>query len=280
MRRTEVTFARTRRHRAQNKVARTHRQRPPNSSVSDPREQVGPRKKTKASKTSLDPITLTEGDLHDIGETVRDVTAEALQQFEEQQQLVLGALQTELQELQVRTPQAGTVSTSLAIGTSAAEEMLRTRVTNTIVLPDGALTTENEADRPMVSSLKGVGLNMAVLPRETLHLLQDGVTAELRARESRALQVMSEQRINIEQLSLQRNEVVEQNKQIMQVVEEACQMVPELAIQAEEPVEVRVRKLATGVREARDRDGQGSAGAEPADRRIAVEGPAFNSTRS
>jgi len=32
---------------------------------------------------------------------------------------------------------------------------------------------------------------------------------------------MSEQRINIEQLSLQRNEAIEQNKQIMQVMEEA-----------------------------------------------------------
>jgi len=46
----------------------------------------------KASKTSFDPITLTEGDLHDIDETVRDVTAEALQKFEEQHQLVSGVL--------------------------------------------------------------------------------------------------------------------------------------------------------------------------------------------
>jgi len=50
-----------------------------------------------------------------------------------------------------------------------------------IVLPDGALTTENEADRPTVSSLKGVGLNMVVLPQKTLYLLHDGVTSELKA---------------------------------------------------------------------------------------------------
>jgi len=98
-----------------------------------------PWKKTKASKTSFDPITLTEGDLHDIGETVRDVTMEALQQFEEQQQLLLGALRTKLQELQVRTLQASAVSTSLAVDTSFAKEMLCTRVNNTIVLPYGAL---------------------------------------------------------------------------------------------------------------------------------------------
>lgn len=60
-------------------------------------------------------------------------------------------------------------------------------MTNAILLPDGALTTENEVERPMVSSLKGVGLNMATLPLETLNLLQDGVTVELRAWESRTL---------------------------------------------------------------------------------------------
>jgi len=43
----------------------------------------------------------------------------------------------------------------------------------------GELTTENEVDRPMISSLKGIRLNMATLPREMLYLLQDGVTIEL-----------------------------------------------------------------------------------------------------
>lgn len=42
----------------------------------------------------FDLITLTEGDLHDIGEMVRDVTTEALHQFEEHHQIVLGGLQT------------------------------------------------------------------------------------------------------------------------------------------------------------------------------------------
>ena len=37
-------------------------------------EWMEQRKKVKASNLSIDPITLTEGDLHDIGETVRDVT--------------------------------------------------------------------------------------------------------------------------------------------------------------------------------------------------------------
>ena len=99
---------------------------------------------------------------------------------------MLGALWPYIQELQVCTP----------------EEMLRARMTNTIVLLEGAIVTENEADRPMVRGLKGVGINMVALPRETLYVLQDGFTAELHASEVHALQVMREQCINIEQLSL------------------------------------------------------------------------------
>jgi len=49
--------------------------------------------------------------------------------------------------------------------------MLRAKMANMIVLPNEALITKNEADRPMVSSLKGVRLNMAALPWETLYLL-------------------------------------------------------------------------------------------------------------
>lgn len=56
-----------------------------------PIEQAGSRKKVKASKLSIDPITLNEGDLNDIGETVRDVTNEPLQNFMQENQIVLGS---------------------------------------------------------------------------------------------------------------------------------------------------------------------------------------------
>ena len=61
--------------------------------------------------------------------------------------------------------------TSLAIGTLEAAEMLRAKVCSVIVLPDGEKITKNEADKPTISALKGVGLNLAVLPGEALHLL-------------------------------------------------------------------------------------------------------------
>lgn len=71
----------------------------------------------------------------------------------------------------MHTPQAGTLLTSLAVGMSAVEEILHALMTNTIVLLEGALVTENKADRPTVIALKGVGINMDVLPRETLYVL-------------------------------------------------------------------------------------------------------------
>ena len=128
---------------------------------------------------------------------------------------MLGGLQAQIQELQVCTPQAGTLSTSLAVGIVVAEEILHACTTNTIVLLDRALVTENEAERPTVSTLEGIGINMALLPQEMLYVLQDGITAELPARESCTLQVLSEQRINMEQSSLQHDEVVSQNRKMV-----------------------------------------------------------------
>jgi len=79
------------------------------------------------------------------------------------------------------------VSTSLSISTSEATEMLHAKVSRAIVLPNGALTTKNEADRPTFNAFKGVGLSLAVLLGEALHLLKDGVITELRASEHRVM---------------------------------------------------------------------------------------------
>lgn len=78
-------------------------------------------------------------------------------------------------------------STSFSIGTSEAFGMLRVKDYWAMVLPNGALITETEVDRPTISTLKGVELNLVALPSKTLHLLQDGVIAKQRAREQRAL---------------------------------------------------------------------------------------------
>lgn len=41
-------------------------------------EQASPWKKIKASKLDSEPITLTKGDIYNIGDTVHDVTREVL----------------------------------------------------------------------------------------------------------------------------------------------------------------------------------------------------------
>lgn len=67
------------------------------------------------------------------------------------------------------------------------------------------MATENEVDRPTVNTLNGVGLNLATLPGEALHLLQDGVITELKTCEKCALHVIIEQNINNVHMDLQQD---------------------------------------------------------------------------
>jgi len=71
----------------------------------------------------------------------------------------------------VHTAHAGNLSTSLTVGTMTVEQMLRAQVTNTIVLLEGALVTTNDADRPTITTLKCIGINMVSLSQETLYIL-------------------------------------------------------------------------------------------------------------
>ena len=120
---------------------------------------------------AIDPITLTECDLHDIGETVYDVTSEALKEFMQEHQTMLAALTVQLQELQVWPPQEDTLSTHVAAGTLAAEHMLHARMKNTIVFPKGSLMSSNVKDQLSISMMKGLGLNITTLPWETMYQL-------------------------------------------------------------------------------------------------------------
>jgi len=74
--------------------------------------------------------------------------------------------------------------------------------------------------------------------------------AELRATESCALQVLNEQKINMEQLILQCDELVSQNQQLVHVIGNTYRSIPELAIPADVPAEVWIHRLVARVREA------------------------------
>jgi len=56
----------------------------------------------------------------------------------------------QLQELQVRPPQQGMVATYGAMGTSAMSSYYGPKMANTVVLSDGALTTDNTEDKVAV----------------------------------------------------------------------------------------------------------------------------------
>ena len=64
--------------------------------------------------------------------------------------------------------------------------------------------------------------------------------------------MLSEQRINIEQLSLQHDEVLVQKQQLEKMVEEACRHVPKLEIVTDLPVRVRIHKLSSAFHEAKE----------------------------
>lgn len=72
--------------------------------------------------------------------------------------------------------------------------MLCARMENKTVLPEGALITVNDIDIFLVNMIKGLGLSLDALPRETLYLLQDAITLEMCARESFTIQILSEKR--------------------------------------------------------------------------------------
>jgi len=75
----------------------------------------------------------------------------------------------------------------IVAGTFEADPMLHTCTTNTFVLLEGVVLVAVEGDGATANQMKGWGLNLAMLPREILYLLQDGVTAELCAREGNTL---------------------------------------------------------------------------------------------
>lgn len=110
---------------------------------------------------------------------------------------MLGALRVQLQELKVQPSHEGILSTHVTMGTSTEKHMLHARMANTIVLLEGALVSADAMDRMTVSMMKGLGLNLATLPWEILYQLQDGIISKLRARENYAIQVLSEQKINM-----------------------------------------------------------------------------------
>jgi len=65
----------------------------------------------------------------------------------------------------------GTVATYNTTCTSTAEQMLRTKMANTIVLFEEVLVAENGIDKATIGRIKELGLNLVAIPRDTLYQL-------------------------------------------------------------------------------------------------------------
>lgn len=70
--------------------------------------------------------------------------------------------------------------TSLAPGKSQAVELVRIVDLKIVMLPKGSLSIELVDDKIIVSTLKNIDLNIAMLPNEYLHVLQIGIKMQLR----------------------------------------------------------------------------------------------------
>jgi len=93
-------------------------------------------------------------------------------------------------------------------------------------------------------------MNLATVPRETLYQLQDGVTVGLRAREGHTLQVLMEHKENLEQVRLQRDDLVAHNKELEPVMVEVYSSVLELVVPAELPIDENIHHMVAGFHKA------------------------------
>lgn len=76
--------------------------------------------------------------------------------------------------------------------------MVRTLDLRIVALPEGSLHIESVDECIILSTLKNIELNIVALANEILHVLQAGVTEELREQEQRTLNLIREYRVNNE----------------------------------------------------------------------------------
>lgn len=155
-----------------------------------------------------------------------------------EQKIVLGELRAQLQALQVR-PLGGMLS-NLGDDITAVEQTMRSHSINTLVLPVGVVLAEAEGD------MCSWELNLTALPRKTLYQLQDGVTTEPHAMEGRAFQILTEHKENLEQVSLQCDDLGVYNQELEQAMTEACIKVTELVVPVELLIIDKIHHMVAG----------------------------------
>jgi len=152
-------------------------------------------------------MALIEGNLDDIEDKIKDTTTEVLLEFGQKYMQTIGSIQKDLRELhiqasriQVGIEQASVEQASLAPAKSQAVELVRTVDLRTITFPEESLHTDSADDRIILSTIQNIRHNIVTLSNKTLHTLHTGVEDELRTWEQCAFNLISEYRVNNEQM--------------------------------------------------------------------------------
>ena len=119
---------------------------------------------------------------------------------------MLGSVQKDLRELQIRTGriQVSIGQASLVQGSGTTAKLERTLDLRVIPLLKGFVCMELNEDHFVLSTVKDMGVNLAMMPLQTLHVLHQEVSDELRIREQHALIVISEFKVNNEHMFLEK----------------------------------------------------------------------------
>lgn len=127
-------------------------------------------------------------------------------------------------------------------------------------LPEGLVHVESDEDHMVFNTVNDMGLNLAVLSLQTLHALHHGVSNELKIREQHALTVISEFKVNNEQLFREKTQALKEQEELqtrrqnlVTTIEQACKSVPEMNIPDNAEASAKVRKLAATVRASKEK---------------------------
>lgn len=223
-----------------------------------------PRKKQKSNKHShVDPMILTEGDLDEIGDKVHDIITELQTQFEQENQQELGNVQKDLRQLHIQigrvqesVRQVSGIQVSLQQVSATVLETFRTLDLRFIPLSEGSLCAQAEEANTQLTKFKDVGVNLAVLPIQTLHELHQGVPNKLRVRDQCTLLFISEVKMNNKKIFVEKAQVLKEKEELgthsqnlEATITQACNALPELNIPENAASEVNIRKFSAAVRE-------------------------------
>lgn len=98
----------------------------------------------------------------------------------------------------MKVGQASEVQASLPQVSKSVFETERTLVLRVISLPEGTVLAKSKEAHAKLLKIKGMGVNLVMLPLQTLHTLHQGVSNEICTREKHALSMINKVKLNNE----------------------------------------------------------------------------------